>query len=70
MEDSKNTEQQKGRVPELRSSELLCAYCNQPILRGEPTVPDECGEPGDKMHLCCSVAQGDGDIIDNEHGDS
>lgn len=48
----------------------ICAYCGLPVEAGQPAVPDSAGEPGDKMHLDCSVAEGDGEIIDNDHGDS
>lgn len=47
-----------------------CAYCDQRIKNGEPSVPDDCGEKGDRLHLHCSVAQADGDAINNEKGDS
>ena len=49
---------------------MICNWCDQPILSGQPTIADECGEPGERIHLDCATARDDGDAIDNEHGDS
>lgn len=37
----------------------VCPWCVKPIEPGQPVVDD--------MHLHCSVEEGDGHIIDNEH---
>jgi hypothetical protein len=43
-----------------------CAYCDKPIEYGQPSVPDEFGEAGARLHLDCSVELADGDVINNE----
>lgn len=49
---------------------LVCAYCNGPIKQGQPTVPDEWGDPGARMHIGCSALDQDGQDIDRDLGDS
>jgi len=48
----------------------MCAWCGDMIFSDEPSVPDEGGEAGARMHLACSSAERDGSDIDNDHGDS
>jgi hypothetical protein len=43
-----------------------CTYCDQPILPGQPSVPDQWGEPGDRMHIGCAAEQQDGDDLNRE----
>jgi len=52
------------------AASVSCAYCQQPILPGQPTVSDEWGESGARMHIGCSAADQDGQDIDREKGDS
>lgn len=54
--------------PEFKSDSpaSVCSYCNKIILSGQPSVPDKFGEEGYRMHLDCSVAEGDG--MDVEFG--
>ena len=54
----------------LKSTDLFCAYCNEPIKRGQPTVPDEWGNPGARMHIGCAAEDQDGQDLDREMGDS
>ena len=48
----------------------LCSYCDGLILPGQPTVPDEWGEAGARMHIGCSVELLDGQDLDRDLGDS
>ena len=43
-----------------------CHYCDQPILPGQPSVPDEWGDRGDRMHIRCTAEQQDGDDLNRE----
>lgn len=67
---SKPTDVEQPSPEGLSSSALLCAYCNGPIRQGQPTVPDEWGEPGARMHIGCSAEDQDGQDLDREFGDS
>ena len=49
---------------------MTCAFCGKEIEPGQPSLVDECGEKGDRVHLDCSIADQDGRDIDMEHGDS
>lgn len=44
----------------------ICNYCDQPILPGQPSVLDEWGDPGDRMHIGCAAKQQDGDDLNRE----
>lgn len=54
----------------LKSTYLFCAYCRERIKPGQPTVPDEWGDPGARMHLVCSIEDLDGQDLDRDMGDS
>lgn len=54
----------------LSSSVLFCDYCNEPIKPGQPTVADEWGEPGARMHIGCAAEDEDDQDIDRDMGDS
>lgn len=55
---------------EKQQQQQICAWCAEAILPGEPSVSDEGGEAGARMHIACSAAERDGADIDNDHGDS
>lgn len=46
-----------------------CSFCGQPITPDQPSVPDDNGEPGDRMHIECSLDLQDGDDITNDFWD-
>ena len=48
----------------------VCAYCGEEIKPGQPTVPDEWGDAGERMHIGCAAEDRDGCDIDRERGDS
>lgn len=60
-------------MPKPKAAEEVkqsCAYCNKLIKPGQPTVPDEFGEPGARMHIGCAAADQDGQDLDRDHGDT
>jgi hypothetical protein len=48
----------------------VCAYCGEEIAAGQPTVPDQWGDAGDRMHIGCAAEDQDGQDFDRERGDS
>jgi hypothetical protein len=48
----------------------VCAYCGEEIEPGQPTVPDEWGDAGERMHIGCAADDQDGQDLDRERGDS
>lgn len=45
---------------------MNCTYCDNPILAGHPSVPDQYGENGDRMHLDCAVKLQEGDELNRD----
>jgi hypothetical protein len=57
------------RVPFTQTNTTImtiCHYCDQPILPGQPSVPDQWGELGDRLHIGCAAEQQDGDDLNRE----
>jgi hypothetical protein len=48
----------------------VCAYCGEEITAGQPTVPDQWGDAGERMHIGCAAEDQDGCDLDRERGDS
>ena len=48
----------------------ICQYCGEGIKENEPSVQDEWGEKGGRMHIGCAAEDQDGRDLDMEFGDN
>lgn len=48
----------------------ICSYCGESIKGGQPSVADEFGEPGERMHIGCAAEDQDVIDLDRDMGDS
>ena len=48
----------------------VCAYCGEEIIAGQPTVPEQWGDAGERMHIGCPVVGEDGQDLSLGAGDS
>jgi hypothetical protein len=62
--------QPKTSTPKPPPVLFFCAYCREPIKSGQPTVPDEWGDTGARMHIGCAAEDQDGRDLDRDMGDS
>ena len=60
----------KAGATEWKEPTSICAYCNEPIELNQPSVVDEWGDKGARMHLYCAVEDQDGQDLDRDMGDS
>jgi hypothetical protein len=41
----------------------VCAYCGEEIEPDQPTVPDQWGDAGERMHIGCLAVDDDGNDL-------